>query len=191
MNLLAYIRSKMHTLFLTPLGVYRKYKEDMSRKISGLPRSIATEDYHLHWNYLSFKNKTVLDLGADFGSTALYFKKKGAREIIAVEGDPELAILLKQNARRYPYIVPMHKRITSSKDIEHLIDQYKFDVAKVDIEGAEAHLDNCNNLSKIPQWMVEVHNPYVYRLLTKKFQGLGYRVRLVKMNGVLVMEKTE
>jgi len=48
---------------------------------------IFNEDYNECWGCVSYKDKTVLDLGADYGSTVYYFLKNGAKKVIAVEGD--------------------------------------------------------------------------------------------------------
>ncbi|MEM2995027.1 MAG: hypothetical protein QXI91_03285 [Candidatus Bathyarchaeia archaeon] len=60
------------------------------------------EDYDKHWNYLNFKGKKILDLGADYGSTASYFLWQGAKQVIAVERNEEFAEALRKTFEKNP-----------------------------------------------------------------------------------------
>jgi predicted rRNA methylase YqxC with S4 and FtsJ domains len=82
------------------------------------------ENYDLHWNYTSFKDKLVLDIGADYGTTAEFFLKKGAKKVIAVEGDEYLAGSLLKRCKNSKKAIGIHKFISSKKDIEELIQEY-------------------------------------------------------------------
>jgi len=56
-----------------------------------------------HWGWLHVAGKTVLDVGADYGSTADFFLEQGALRVVAVEADPKLfrrlAALAAEDAR--------------------------------------------------------------------------------------------
>jgi len=136
------------------------------------------EDYDKHWNFTRFKGKTVLDLGADYGSTAWYFKRKGAAYVIAAEGDHQRAELLRKNAEKFKFC-SYELMVKSAEDIERLLKRHHdIDVAKVDIEGAEILLSKCDPqlIKNIPFWMIETHAEDVNKILSKWFDDLGYNV---------------
>jgi precorrin-6B methylase 2 len=142
------------------------------------------ENYDAHWNYLSFKGKVILDFGADYGSSAYYFWKKGATKVVAVEGNHENAEKLKKNASKYRFIVPVEKYVDSSDDFALLINHYHPDLTKVDVEGSEIHLLTCKDetLVKVPEWLVECHSFEAYKQLKRKFSSLSFRVSSSHVN---------
>jgi len=129
-----------------------------------------------HWGYVDYVGKTVLDLGADKGSTIMYFLRNGAKRVIAVEGNPELFAELEKMFVGNPHVIYYPIRISCGEDIEKLLQGYKPDIVKVDIEGAEEHLLENVHISLALTWMIEVHNHVVYRKLRDKFRFLGYQV---------------
>jgi len=170
---------KAKTLFSDPLAVYQKYKGKLKSEIvrlrGGIP-PIYGEDYDRHWNFTSFENKVILDLGADYGSTAYYFLRKGASKVIAVEGNPELASKLKFNSQRFKKIVPIENFIGSSEKIEKLISDYHPDLVKVDIEGYEKLLTNID-VTKVKEWLIEAHSKELYLTLVKFYLKHGFCIR--------------
>jgi hypothetical protein len=174
------LKHKVITLSQNPVGVYTKYGIRfwglISNGIISMPKQ--PENYDLHWNYLNFKDKTVLDLGADYGSTARYFRKQGARQVIAVEGDPALADRLKHYSEKRGYIVPIEKWICSATDISALIDKYSPDIVKVDIEGAESNLLHCSDetLRNVAEWMIETHGDVLHSQIFDRFLKAGFRI---------------
>ena len=182
---------KIKTLFSNPLGVHQKYKGKLKCEIVRLSKGklkceivrlrrgilpIYGEDYDMHWNFTSFENKVVFDLGADYGSTAYYFLRKGALRIIAVEGDPQLASKLKFNSQRFKGIVPIQTFIDSSEKIEKLICEYHPDLVKVDIEGYEKLLTNID-VTKVKEWLIEAHSDEIYKRLREFFVSNQYNLR--------------
>jgi hypothetical protein len=134
------------------------------------------EDCDAHWNYTSFKDKVILDLGADYGSTLRYFLKKGARLIIAVEGNPKLAQELKKRYQSSGKVICEELMIDSAEDLNKFICQKDIDVAKVDIEGAEKFLLSLPSIVNIPTWLIETHSVEIDRLLIIHFQEQGFKV---------------
>jgi hypothetical protein len=173
------VSKKAKTLFSDPLAVYEKYKGKLKSEIvrlrGGIP-PIYGEDYDRHWNFTSFENKVILDLGADYGSTAYYFLRKGASKVIAVEGNPQLASKLKFNSQKFKKIVPIENFIDNSEKIENLISDYHPDLAKVDIEGYEKHLTNID-VTKVKEWLIEAHSKELYLTLVKFYLKCGFCVR--------------
>lgn len=99
---------KFHTLFSNPVGVYHKYKEKMKVrfvKLSGGIPPIYRKDYDKYWNFTSFENKTILDLEADYKSTAYYCtileqKSTWDRNAETVKDDVEVRGPLKGSLKR-------------------------------------------------------------------------------------------
>ncbi|MCS7097351.1 MAG: hypothetical protein NZ926_02705 [Candidatus Methanomethylicia archaeon] len=183
----AVIVKKFRTLFLDPVGVYYKCKKIMRiifiKLIGGIP-PIYGEDYDMHWNFTSFKDKIILDLGADYGSTAYYFLRKKAKKIIAVEGDPQLASKLRlhfQNDK--DKVIPIEDFIDSPKKIEKLISEYNPNLVKVDIEGSEKYLLEVDNVEQVDEWLIEAHSEEIYQALYRFLVEHNFYVRSFRYLG--------
>jgi predicted RNA methylase len=207
--MMAAVNRKIHTLFYNPREVARKYLPSRFKKVADpffrhvmillffikrAPVPIYYEGYNAHWNYFSFKDKIVLDLGADYGSTAYFFCKKGASRVIAVEGNRDYFVRLQEYALKYLYIVPIELMVDSEEDITQLISKYSPDIVKVDIEGAERLLLICplGCLTMVDQWLIETHEHSISDKLIEKFSASGFlvkRIQRTKVHDVLVIEK--
>jgi predicted RNA methylase len=128
-----------------------------------------------HWGYVDYVGKTVLDLGADKGSTTVYFLNNGAKRVIAVEGNPELYAELEKMFVGNPRVIYYPIKISSGEDIEKLL-AHKPDVVKMDIEGDERYLLENVAVTKCSEWLIEVHDHIIYRTLRDLFRKLGYQV---------------
>ena len=183
---------KINTLFTNPMGVMIKYKRRLLYRYHGVIPPPRDEDYDHHWNYVSFENKTVLDLGADFGSTPSYFLYRGANQIIAVEGDPSLASKLCDNFVGDRRVIPTELMVTHSSDINSLIIRYRPDIVKMDIEGAEINLLECpdETLRSVKEWLIEAHNLDLCMKIRERFLGLGFSVTKVNYLTVYVIVAT-
>lgn len=137
-----------------------------------------SEDYDQHWGFASFAGKSVLDIGADWGSTAYYFLEHDAIKVVAVEGSKVSAPELFNNYGSEPNIVCIEKIVQSPDDFENLISSHKADIVKVDIEGAEKHLlgVSMDTILKIKEWLVETHNEDLFTRFYDLFTNLGYIV---------------
>lgn len=138
-------------------------------------KTYVKEDYDKHWNFTDFKGKVILDIGADYGSTAYYFLQKGVLRVIAVEGDDYLAEQLKQNFKDNPKVVPIHLMIRSGRQIEELIEKYRPDIVKVDIEGDEKHILDVD-VRKAKEWLIETHTNDIHKYLVEWFVKNGFDV---------------
>ena len=186
----------MNTLITNPKGVLKKYLFRISYYpfSKGMLKPYLDENYEEHWNYTSFEQKTVLDLGADYGSTAAWFHKKGSRKVIAVEAEKELYTKLEKYSKNKNWLVTINEFIDSSEKIDQLITNFGPQIVKVDIEGAEKHLLNCKKLLDVPTWLIEVHSDQIKGELTTHFQKNGFSVRNVanfKNCGILLIQKTK
>lgn len=137
------------------------------------------ENYELHWAYTDYTGKTILDIGADYGSTAYWFFEHGAKKVIAVEMDNNHYAQLEKNADEN--VIPLHMCISQPSDYESLISQHKPDIVKIDIEGYEKPLSKANPeiIKTVPEYLIETHNADIFCELATMFNNLGYEVRFV------------
>lgn len=143
---------------------------------------IYGEDYEETWGSVDYTNKRVLDIGADIGSTADYFLRKGAREVVAVEGGKEFYDKLEANAKDRPQIKPLLFWIDSPEKFTALIKEHHPDVVKCDIEGDEVHLADVEDtvFSSVPEYLIETHGDDVHRRIQEKLANNSYEVIDVK-----------
>jgi hypothetical protein len=122
----------------------------------------------------SLKGKTVLDVGAGCGETALFYYIHGANKVIAVEPQSSLVPLLRRN---------MDLNKWNMKVVEGLFDlsmlEWNFDFMKMDGEGCETQLLTVNSL---PPCAIEVHDKIVVDGLRERF---GMSVLPQKENWIL------
>jgi len=136
------------------------------------------ENYDECWGFISYRDKIVLDLGADYGSTAYYFLKKGAKKVIAVEGNSEYFKQLLSNYGNDDRVVCVEKWIETPEDMEQLVARFPCDIVKVDIEGAEIHIAKISPqvLSLSKKWIIETHSKLVFNTLSSFFCSLNFKI---------------
>lgn len=132
--------------------------------------AIYGEDYENHWVGIDWRSKTVLDIGADVGSTADYFLSKGASLVYAVEGNYLFYRKLEENARKRGGIVPILMFIESPNQIRFLLDRYKPDVVKMDCERCEKCLISVPDhvVCNVPEYIIETHTENLFRQIVQK-----------------------
>ena len=137
------------------------------------------EGYEAHWGYTNFEDKTVLDLGADYGSTTSWLFQKGAKKIIAVECDRERFDKLLQNYGDDKDVVCLREKILSGIQIVKLVDTYKPDLVKMDIEGDEINLldVNKNEILSVKELLIEYHGKDVLEKLSIFLTRIGFNVK--------------
>lgn len=145
------------------------------------------EDYEKEYGLLDFKDKTVLDIGADYGSTACYFLGKGAKRVIAVEGNPQFFQELLANTKDDERVQPISLYVKTGSHLENLLQTHKPDITKIDCEGCEFYLMQVKNetLRMCPKYIIETHDAYegckssfhpeTRKRLTQKFAEAGFR----------------
>ena len=152
---------------LPPVRIWPIYKEDYGAQYGEKRLSI------------SYQGKKVLDVGADVGSTADFFLRRGAQLVIAVEGNKNYYEKLLENARKVPGIKPVFLYIKDPSHFADLIKNYRPDVLKADCEGCEKHLNMVPEkvFIMVPEYLVETHSPAIEAALLEKWQRCGYTVR--------------
>ena len=138
-----------------------------------------------HWPGVEVDGLTVLDLGAgDFGrigqlqhpSTVEYWLTGGAARVIAVdENQSDLDYLTQER------VTPLAISLTTAEQIAALLSEYRPDLVKVDIEGAEILLTDVDPAALVipTTYLIEAHNSELHDLLRDLLQGCGYTLHWV------------
>lgn len=139
---------------------------------------IHDEDYESHWGKINYRGKVVLDIGADVGSTADFFLKKGARMVIAVEGSKLCFEQLRANAPLMKNVIPLFIFIENPEQIESLIQKWTCDVVKIDIEGGELNLLKIEDeaFRRVPEFIVELHSNNLFKMMLRKCARNNYKI---------------
>jgi precorrin-6B methylase 2 len=140
--------------------------------------SSTGEDYNYHWSYTDYKDKVVLELGADWGTSVYWLLQQGASKVIAVEGYDDSFQKLLENVKDDSNVVPLKIMIESSENYNYLIGKYKPDIVKIDIEGAEKFLLEANPdiLKEVPVYLIETHTADLFTSIAYLLTRLGYKV---------------
>ena len=133
------------------------------------------EDFSVLWP-ADYQGKTVLDIGADRGSTASYFLRNGARFVICVEGDPNKFRQLEANLPSLRNAKAIFKWISSPSDMTELLWLNSADIVKIDVEGAEQYLFG------VDPWVIQQHPNYMIEL-HPGFSSLETMANLFRENG--------
>ncbi|OLC62733.1 hypothetical protein AUH73_03925 [archaeon 13_1_40CM_4_53_4] len=122
----------------------------------------------------SLKGKTVIDIGAGCGETALFYYHHGAKTVIAIEPEPSLVSVLRRNMARNKWDMQL-----VDGPFERSMLEWNFDFMKMDGEGCEALLLDAKSL---PPCAIEVHERVFVDGLKERF---GLEVLPQKDNWIL------
>jgi precorrin-6B methylase 2 len=157
---------------------------------------MTTENYNEHWGFINYKGKVVLDIGADSGSTAAFFSERGAQKIICIEGMKESFDQLLENSRKIPGIQKCFLgAIQEPMAMKESLGE-PADIVKIDIEGAEINLLGIDPkiIQSHDEYIIEVHNPYVYNNLKEYFERSNFKVESFNYDHIkskIVSEESE
>ena len=136
------------------------------------------EDYNRFWGKPNYTGKVVLDIGADYGSTACFFLQRGAFRVIAVESNKHLFSRLLENAPKLGNIIPVELHVSSIQDYINLIQSYKPDIVKVDCEGCEIYLLDVPDsiLRNVREYIIEIHSDHHHVQFLTMFQRYNFDI---------------
>lgn len=136
--------------------------------------------YEEEYGTLDYTGALVLDIGADYGTTAEFFLERGARHVVALERDPEWRQRLRSWARNKP--VTVEPEPLTAANAEALFETHAPDIVKVDCEGCEAILlDLPDDVLAGPRaWVMETHTRELFESFRHRFRALGYRFEVVQ-----------
>ena len=139
------------------------------------------EDFDWHYGFVDWKDKIILDLGGDYGSTAVCFLALGATKVIVSDSNKEFHKILSQYINQN-IIQDRVRCIASTDDFIDLFNEFKMDIIKMDIEGAEVHLlyvpDNI--LKSVKEYVIECHTEELTNKILQKFKDLKFNILTVK-----------
>jgi len=141
---------------------------------------VLLSNYEGHLGIVDWMNKSVLDIGADTGTSAEFFLEKGAKVVVAVEGYDSEYKQLEKNEKLFPpgkLILNELFLIRCPDDLTYLITKWDWvDIVKIDIEGAEIHLVYVpDDIFSIPrEYVIDFHSRTNERLLRNKLLLNGY-----------------
>jgi len=137
-----------------------------------------SEDFNWQYGLIDYEDKIVLDIGADYGSTADYFLSKGASLVVAVEGSTRYSRNLVRNAKSLKNVIPICLWVTKPETLIEIIQKYRPDVAKVDCEGCEVQLFNVPDdvFSAIPEYVIETHSDALFDAMKVKCKRNNYEI---------------
>lgn len=153
--------------------LYADYNE-LSFHISSLMDTLVLAETFLENTYGAFnvKDKTVLDVGAFIGDTAVYFAREGASRIVAYEPTPLTFELAKENVRLNGYadrVEMVNMAVGGKEDVIQNVVSFKsaverlghVDLLKMDCEGAEWQIIpeavKDGSLERVGMVIMEVH----------------------------------
>jgi hypothetical protein len=104
------------------------------------------------YQYLKVKDKTVVDIGADFGNSPYWFLMHGAAKVIAYESDKSQNHMLHNNFDPFPSLVEIHDTWLGAMPIG--------DILKIDCEGCEVLLA-ADYISRFSQYAIALHPDWI------------------------------
>jgi SAM-dependent methyltransferase len=165
-------------------ALLKDFRKDMSRylfcadgvqiKLKHEYATLLNEEWTL-WQeaYLppsGLEGKTVLDVGAGCGETALLFFLNGAKNVICVEPNKDAATLLSSNGKENGWQIEIFNEAFRLNHIRYAVEKGA-SLMKIDCEGGEEAL---LRMEKLPQLLsvIEVHTPRLKELFLRKFDNL-------------------
>jgi SAM-dependent methyltransferase len=154
---------------------------------------ITSEEPDNHWGFINFKDKIVLDLGCGkFHSTIStydWFLQNGAKQVIGVD-------LGNETSEDINFIYSGGE-VNSKERLLKLLNEYNPQVIKSDIEGAEIHFKDIENIHSVKEFAIEYHSADLKNMLINRFGVWGFNyieeIQLMDCNsdeqGVLYAKK--
>lgn len=146
----------------------------------------GSEDYECHWGFMNFAEKRILDIGADWGSTAQFFLARKAAHIVALEANSQLYRQLCKNSELTSKVTPIHLRVKCPEHFEWLIKRFQPHILKIDCEDCEKHLPQVtdNVLLSVDEYAIECHSIHIMEHIRKKLHAIGYTVKIQRQISV-------
>lgn len=136
------------------------------------------QSFYDEYGCVDYNDRTVLDVGADWGCTAKFFLEQGAKKVIAVDGHWRFAIQLFFYSLFKRRVKSIWMNVSEPAHYERLFSEYRPDIVKLDCEKAERHLLHVSDMSfnSIPEYIMEVHGDSLHGEFIRKFKENDYRI---------------
>lgn len=137
-------------------------------------------NYDSMYGSLDYRDAVVLDIGADYGSTARFFFERGAKRVIVSERNHDWHAQLQAYAEEELRLIVVD--LLREDNAVAMFMLLRPDVVKVDCEGCERILLTLSDelLSGPRAWVMETHSRELYDGFKAKFEALGYQVQTVE-----------
>ena len=136
--------------------VYAERFADIERNLKPLCKWVDFYDYLWSYSSLNYTDKVVLDIGADVGSSAIFFLLSGAKKVYMVENNPNYI----KEYKRLKEIGYLNGILSNTELIDaSIINGLDFDILKMDCEGCELNLLTSTLLDKAKEFIVALHSP--------------------------------
>ena len=155
-----------------------KFWSDVRRKlhILTLEKSQYYEDCVKFYNSLDVQGKVVIDVGCDFGTTPMYFLRKGANTVFGFSKDKQYFhnihykhYNVNVDTTTFPTMIKTIKRIKDAMSPPHI-------VLKSDCEGCE-WIFTQEFIDSFDDWIIAVHTPitndWLYQYIKDNGQNIG------------------
>lgn len=135
-------------------------------------------DYAQEYGGVDYTDAVVLDVGADYGTTADFFLERGARRVIMLERRDIWIPKLEEKAANDERL--SYEGRLSSENADWLVTGA--DIVKADCEGCERMLLALHDdVVRTPRaWIMEVHARWIHEAFRLRFGELGYTVTVPK-----------
>lgn len=125
-------------------------------------------EYPHSYGILDVFNKTIQIIGADCGSSALYFLMRGAKYVVQYEKEEHLRNKWEEVCKYFNICDKAEMKKEWNGEYENV------DIFVMDCEGCEEHL-NVDMLKKYGQWCIGVHDWTKNRVeLMRKMEGTTF-----------------
>ena len=137
----------------------------LERELKPLCSWVDFYDYIWSYGSINWENKSVLDIGADIGSSAIFFLSRGAKYVYLVEKEQAYKKTYEELKQKYPIL----KNTYMVSSLVSANSSY-FDVLKMDCEGCELSLLTEELLNKSNEFVIGLHKPQLddYQFEQKK-----------------------
>lgn len=159
------------------------------QKLAGdynLMRGPFDEDYDEQYGSLDYKDKVILDIGADYGSSPMFFLRKGAKKVIAVESNADYVNVLHKIEKKVKEVISVDFKISCGYNISNLIKKYSPDIVKVDCDGCEVFLLQMTDIDikLVKDWILELHSVNVYNAIKDLFIRNEFEIKFSRFDSV-------
>ncbi|MCL4365467.1 MAG: hypothetical protein M1569_03400 [Candidatus Marsarchaeota archaeon] len=150
-------------LTLTQRLQHLKYAK-LEIELKPLCKWVDFYDYIWSYSSIDWKGKKVLDIGADIGSSALFYLMNGADYVYLLEKEQEYKTTYETIKQKY-HILKNSVMLSSLADMPNDIN-----VLKMDCEGCELSLLTEELLNKSKEFVIGLHKPQLddYKFEQKK-----------------------
>jgi|LakMenEpi03Aug12_release.lakeMendotaPanAssembly.Ray.scaffolds.fasta_scaffold364751_2 hypothetical protein len=148
-----------------------------------------SENPNLHWEFVKCKDRVCLDLGCgrwesveyrdpNWPTTPEWLIQNGAKKVYAFDLDENEINWYNENICKDSNISAFTLNVSSVNDIRNIINEYKPEMIKCDIEGFEYVLLELTDeeFSSIRHYALETHSDDLYKKFVEKFTNLGYDI---------------